>query len=316
MSLQNVYEAKKAIAHVAHKTPLVHSKTLSKIAGNEIYLKCENLQKTGSFKIRGAYNAVSKLSCEEKQRGVVTGSSGNHGQALAYAASLQGVRSVIVMPEDASRAKIAACQGYGGEVILCGLTSEDRLHKALELVRCEGLTMVHPYDNYDVIAGQGTIGIEIMEDLPDVDVVVAQIGGGGLISGISIAVKALQPKVIVVGVEPAVGARMRYSWERGEPSELLEWKPSIADGVRTKKPGKLTYAITRELVDLLVTVEEEQIVNATKLILERTKMLSETSGAVAVAATLAESFMFKNKKVVCIISGGNIELSALAALLS
>lgn len=313
--LSDSLHARERITGATHYTPLMYSKTLSEMSGNEVYLKCENFQKTGSFKIRGAYNAVSLLSDEQKAKGVVTGSSGNHGQALAYAASLQGVRCVVVMPEDASLAKIAACKGYGGEVMLHGVTSEARLEKAQELVESEGLTMVHPFDNPHVIAGQGTISLEIMEQLPEVEYILAPIGGGGLLSGVAMAAKEVCPSLIVLGVEPAVGPRLRYSWDKGAVSELEQWSPSVADGLRTRRPGKLPFEITRKYVDDLIQVEEQEIIDATKLVMERAKLVVEPSGAVTVAAVLARKLGVQGKRVVCIVSGGNVELSKLAKII-
>ena len=313
--LADVLSARERLAGIIHYTPLLYSRTLSEMTGNEIYLKCENMQKTGSFKIRGAYNAVSVLSDDEKARGVVTGSSGNHGQAMVYAASKLGVRSVVVMPEDASKAKIAACEGYGGTVILHGITSEARLAKADELVRDQGMILVHPFDNAYVIAGQGTISREILEQLPDAQYILAPIGGGGLLSGVALAAKETRPEVQVVGVEPEVGARMRYSWEHGEVSELLQWQPSVADGMRTRRPGVLPFAITRKYVDQLVTVSESEIIQATKLVLERVKILAEPSGAAAVAAMLADTLGIRGQKVVCVVSGGNVELAKYGKIL-
>lgn len=315
VSLVDIKAAQQRLHGVVHNTPLLYSKTLSEMSGNEIYLKCENLQKTGSFKIRGAYNAAAILSNEAKAAGVVTGSSGNHGQALAYAGSVLGIRAVVVMPLDVSKAKMAACEGYGGEVILCGYTSEDRLAKAKDLVQSDGLTMVHPYDDPAILAGQGTIGLEIIEQIPDLDMVVVQVGGGGLISGIATAIKESNSSIKVLGVEPALSPRLRYSWEKGEPTELLQWAPSVADGIRTKKPGTLPFGVTRRYVDDLVTVEEDEIVTATKLVLERCKLLAEPSGAATVAAALSGKLGVKGKKIVCVISGGNVELAKLATLI-
>jgi len=307
VTLADSLQAQQRISGILHYTPLMYSRTLSLYSGNEIYLKCENLQKTGSFKIRGAYNAVALLTDEQKKRGVVTGSSGNHGQALAYAANQQGVRCVVVMPEDASQAKIAACKGYGGEVLLHGVTSEARLEKAQELVNTQGLTMVHPFDNPDIIAGQGTISLEILAQLPDAECIVAPIGGGGLLSGVAMAAKEKSPSIRVIGVEPAVGPRMRYSWDKGQVSELEQWKPSVADGLRTRKPGKLPFEITRRYVDELVTVEDRDIITATKLIMERCKLVVEPSGAVSVTAALGQKLGITGKKVVCVLSGGNVD---------
>ncbi|KAF0196267.1 MAG: threonine dehydratase [Bacillota bacterium] len=313
--LKDSLQARERIRGVTHYTPLMYSKTLSEMSGNEVYLKCENFQKTGSFKIRGAYNAVSHLSDEQKARGVVTGSSGNHGQALAYAASLQGVRCVVVMPEDASLAKIAACKGYGGEVLLHGVTSEARLDRAQELVENEGLIMVHPFDNPHIIAGQGTISLEIMEQLPGVEYILAPVGGGGLLSGVAMAAKEVCPSLKVLGVEPAVGPRLRYSWDRGTVSELERWSPSVADGLRARRPGKLPFEVTRKYVDDLIQVEEQEIIDATKLIMERVKLVVEPSGAVTAAAVLARKLGAQGQNVVCVVSGGNVELAKLAKII-
>lgn len=318
IDLRYTIEARDRLLGKIHRTPVVRSATLSKLSGNELFLKCENLQKTGSFKIRGAYNAVSLLNPEQKARGVVTGSSGNHGQALAYAAGLLGVRAVIVMPEDVSPAKKAACEGYGGETLLCGITSEARLAKANELVETEGLTMVHPFDDPHIIAGQGTISLEVLEDLPDVDYILAPVGGGGLLSGIALAMKESNPRVKVIGVEPAVGPRLQKSWDIGQVTELTDhqWQPSVADGLRTRRPGKLPYEITRRYVDDLVTVTDREIVAALRIILERTKMVVEPSGAVSVAAVLSGNLPAEGKKVACVLSGGNVELGQLAKLIA
>lgn len=315
-TLQDVCSARERLSGKVHRTPLMYSTTLSKLSGNEIYLKCESLQKTGSFKIRGALNAVSQLSPSEQARGVVTGSSGNHGQALAYAASLLGVNCVVVMPEDASLAKREACAAYGGTVLLCGMTAEARLAKAAELVANAGYTLVHPFDDPHIIAGQGTISLEVLEDLPDVDCILTPVGGGGLLGGVSLAMKESNPRVHVVGVEPAVGARLRHAWNVGVVAELGDdaWVPSVADGLRARRPGELPFALSRTYVDDLVTVTESEIAAALKLILERVKLVVEPSGAVSVAAALGGKVGRAGKKVVCVLSGGNAELAKLAAL--
>ncbi|MBT9158607.1 MAG: L-threonine ammonia-lyase [Firmicutes bacterium] len=317
IGLSEVVAAARRIGTHIHRTPLVYSRSLSLLSGNEIYLKCENLQKTGSFKIRGALNAVLQLTTAEQHRGVVTGSSGNHGQALAYAARQAKVRAVVVMPENVSAAKRGACQSYGGETVLYGLTAEARLAHAEHLVQSEGLVLVHPYDDARVIAGQGTLGLEVLAEYPEVNYLVAPVGGGGLLSGVALATKESSPKVQVIGVEPLVSPRLSYSWQEGQASELLgeAWQPSVADGLRSRRPGKLPYALTKRYVDKLVTVGEGEIVAAMKLILERTKLLAEPSGAVAVAAVLQPPLQGLGKKMVCVVSGGNIELAALARLL-
>lgn len=315
---KEVQAARARIVEHIHHTPLIYSRSLSEMSGNEVYLKCENLQKTGSFKIRGALNAVLQLNAEERGRGVVTGSSGNHGQALAYAARLAGVRAVVVLPENVSNAKREACLAYGSEIVFCGKTAEARLAHAQHLAMTQGLTMVHSFDNEHVIAGQGTAALEILADLPAVDYIVAPVGGGGLLSGLAVAAKTSGLAVKVIGVEPAVSPRLRYSWQQGQVSELAEdaWQPSVADGLRARRPGIFTFSLAQEYVDELVTVDEDEIVAALRLLLERTKLLAEPSGAVSVAFALQAALAGRGKKVVCLVSGGNMELAQLARLLA
>lgn len=313
LTLADVKAAQARLSGKIHHTPLLYSSTLSRLSGNEIYLKCENLQKTGSFKARGALNAVALLSPKEQAQGVVTGSSGNHGQALAYAAAQFGVKAVVVMPEDVTLAKREACEGYGGTVLLCGITAEARLAKAADLVAKEGYTLVHPFDDPHIIAGQGTLSLEVLADLPDIDCIVAPVGGGGLLGGVSLSMKESRPRVQVIGVEPAVSARLRHSWDAGAVTELGDdaWAPSIADGLRARRPGKLPYALSKAFVDNLLTVTESEIASALRLILERVKLVVEPSGAVSVAAALNGKLGFSGKKVVCVLSGGNVELGHL-----
>ena len=316
LTLADVKAAQARLTGKIHHTPLVYSRTLSRLSGNEIYLKCENLQKTGSFKARGAINAVSQLSPHAKAGGVVTGSSGNHGQALAFAAAEFGVKAVVVMPEDASLAKRHACEGYGGEVLLCGITAEARLAKAAALVAQEGYTLVHPFDDPHIIAGQGTLSLEVLADLPDLDCIVAPVGGGGLLGGVSLSMKESCPRVQVIGVEPAVSARLRHAWQVGAVAELSDfsWQPSIADGLRARRPGELPFALSRTYVDDLLTVTENEIADSLRLILERVKLVVEPSGAASVAAALNGKLGFSGKKVVCVLSGGNVELAKLVKL--
>ncbi|MBT9154450.1 MAG: L-threonine dehydratase catabolic TdcB [Firmicutes bacterium] len=316
LTLDNVKAAQARLSGKIHHTPLFYSTTLSKLSGNDVYLKCENLQKTGSFKVRGALNAVAQLTPKERAQGVVTGSSGNHGQALAFAAREYGVKAIVVMPEDATLAKRAACEGYGGTVLLCGITAEARLAKAADLVTKKGYTLVHPFDDPHIIAGQGTLSLEVLADLPDVDCIVVPVGGGGLLGGVSLSMKESSPRVQVVGVEPAISARLRHSWQAGAVTELSDdaWAPSIADGLRVRRPGRLPYALSRAYVDDLVTVTESEIAAAMCLIMERAKLVVEPSGAVSVAAALNAKLGCAGKKVVCVLSGGNVELAKLAKL--
>ncbi len=314
IQLKQILEAEERISQVVHQTPMMRCSSISTLGTGELYMKCENFQKTGSFKVRGAYNCAAQLSEIQKKAGLVTGSSGNHGTAVAYAAKALGCKAVIVMPEDASPAKVRACQAYGGTVIHYGFTTTDRLNKANELV-AEGMTLVHPYDDPHVVAGQGTIGLEILRQLPDVEVVFVPVGGGGLLGGVATAMKESGSKAKIIGVEPELSPRLRLAWNRGEPTELEQWTPSIADGIRSKKSGRIGYDQSKKYVDDLVTVSEEQIRRATMLVVERAKIWCEPSAAVTVAAYLANQEMVAGKKVVSLLSGGNIEISTMAAIL-
>jgi len=313
VTISDIQAARARISGAVHRTPLLHSKTLSGMSGFDVYLKAENLQKAGAFKARGASNKVFGLSERERSSGVVAASSGNHGQAVAYAAARVGARAIIVMPVDAQRAKVEAAKCYGAEVVFCGTTATERLERAEEISRETGMTLVHPYDDPDVIAGQGTAALEIIEDLPDVDAVVAPIGGGGLISGTAVAVKESRPGVKVIGVEPAKSNCMGVSIDRGERTRITT--STVADGLRSNEPGVLPFAIVRKYVDSLVLVSEEEIVDAMLLIMERMKLLVEPSGAVSVAAVLAGRLPSGVRRVAAIISGGNVDLQRVAELI-
>lgn len=314
VNISRIKEAEQRLASIVHKTPLMSCQSISDMGAGQIWLKCENMQKTGSFKVRGAYNCAAQLTEQQRQAGLVTGSSGNHGTAVAYAAKMLGCKAVIVMPEDASPAKVRACQAYGGTVIHCGFTTTERLAKANELV-AEGMTLVHPYDDPEVVAGQGTVGLEILQQLPEVDLVFVPVGGGGLLAGVATAIKESGCKAKVIGVEPALSPRLRLAWNLGEPTEIENWQPSIADGIRSKKSGKIGFTQSKKYVDDLVTVDEEEIRNATRLVIERAKIWCEPSAAVTVAAYLGNPQLVSGKKVVCLLSGGNIEISTLAAII-
>lgn len=314
LSLSDVVRARVRIASMVNRTVLDPSATLSGLCGNDVFLKAENLQKTGAFKFRGACNALMSLGREEGLRGVVTASSGNHGQAVACAAARLGYSAVVVVPVDASPAKVAAVEGYGAKVIPWGTTSLERLDKASELVRQEGMTFIHPYDDDRVMAGQGTIGLEIIDDLPDVDAVLVPIGGGGLLSGVATALKGIRPGIRVYGVEPERSNCMYRSLQAGKRTPL-EGIATVADGLRTTIPGERTFEIVRRLVDDVLLVREEAIVEALLLLLERGKLLVEPSGAVTVAALLSGRFPLRHRKVVALLSGGNIALDRLEAFL-
>lgn len=305
--------AREVIAPYINRTPVDKSTSFSHMVGCELYLKYENMQKTGAFKVRGALYKVSKLRGIVK--GVVAASAGNHAQGVAYAASIFGLRSVIVMPRGASISKIEATKGYGAEVVLHGEVYDDAEREALRIARERGYEFVHAFDDIDVIAGQGTIGFEILEQVPDVDVVVVPIGGGGLISGIATVVKRLKPGTKVIGVEPENAPKMKRSIEAGHPVEVVV-RPSIADGLLTRKPGRITYEVVSELVDDIVLVSEDEIAKAIYLLLERAKVLAEGAGAAALAALLSGRVRgVEGRRVLAIVSGGNIDLTALYRVL-
>jgi len=313
---EHIKKARKVLRNVVHKTPLDRSGTFTKISGaKNVYLKLENLQKTGSFKPRGAYYKIYNLSPEEKSRGVVAVSSGNHAQGVAYAASIQNVSAKIVMPIFTPISKIIATRSYGAEVILHGLTFDDAAEKAREIIESEGRVLVHPYDDKFIVAGQGTIGLEILEDLKEPDIVVVPIGGGGLISGISIALKKkLKERVRIIGVQteayPGVLAKLGMTRFPEKPMS------TIADGIAIKTPGELTTRIIGDLVDDIVTVNDDEIAYAIFMLLERAKTVVEGAGAVALAALLAGKIDAKNKNVVTIISGGNIDMTRLIRIIN
>jgi threonine dehydratase len=298
----------------AYWTPLMTSRSLSDAAGCRAYVKAESLQRTGSYKIRGPLNKLPKLTDEERQAGVVCSSAGNHAQGVALAAQLHGVRAVVVMAENATLSKVAATRGYGAEVVQHGSIWDEANEKALELVREEGLTYVHPFDDLDLITGQGTLGLEIHDDLPDVDVVVVPIGGGGLISGVSMALKALKPSVRVIGVESAGAPAMQRSVEAGRRVVLDEVTCRI-DGLVVKQVGERTFEIVSRFVDDIVTVPDEQIYEALLWTLSRTKIVIEGAAAAPVAALLHGLIpVTPEDKVVCVLSGGNVNLDQLRGL--
>ena len=305
-------EARGVVSRHARKTPLDYSSTFSRISGCHVYLKYENLQKTGSFKVRGAIYKVSRLSGGVK--GVVAASAGNHAQGVSYAASLYGLKATIVMPSTASISKIEATRGYGAEVVLHGANYNEAEEKALEIARERGYELIHPFDDIDVMAGQGTIGFEILEDLPDVEVVVVPMGGGGLISGIASVVKHLKPSTKIIGVEPENAPKFTASLKEGRIVEV-EVRPTIADGLAVKRPGRIAFELVSDLVDDVVTVSEEEIAEAMYLLLERGKVLAEGAGAAAPAAVISGKVRARGRKLVALVSGGNVDLTAIYRLL-
>lgn len=315
VSLGDVEAALRGLRGVAHRTTLLRARSLDDRAGRRVWLKSENFQKTGSFKIRGAFTALSRLTALERARGVITYSSGNHGQALAFAARRFGCRSVVVMPVDASPAKIDAARGYGAEVEFAGTTSRERAAAAHARIEREGLVLVPPFDDPGIVAGQGTIALEILEDAPEVETILAPVGGGGLLSGITLAAKARKPSIRIFGVEPTGADALSRSLEAGRVVEI-ERPTSVADGLRPVAPGRLNYEILSTKVDGMIRVEDAAIVFAMRFLLERLKILVEPSGAAALAAMLSPSGRDLGDPVAVVLSGGNIEPARLRSLLS
>ena len=308
-SVTDVWRAQEVIRPHVYHTPLLPSRTLGAMSGAKVYLKAENLQRSGAYKLRGATYKLSRLTPEERARGVIAASAGNHAQGVAIAASALGVPCTIVMPTAAPLAKVTATQGYGATVVLAGDNYNEAYARAREIQAETGATYIEAYDDPDVIAGQGTLGLEILADLPDVEAIVAGIGGGGLISGIATAVKALKPDVRIIGVQAAGAASMRAALDAGAITTLPQIN-TIADGIATKAAGRHTFAIVRTLVDDVVTVDDEEIIHAVLLLLERCKLLVEGAGAVGVAALLSGRLDgLAGKRTVAVLSGGNIDMN-------
>ena len=299
-------------AHV-HLTPVVASIQLGDASGTRLSLKCESLQRTGSFKARGALNAMLQLSAAERARGVVTVSAGNHAQALAWAASFTGAECITVMPEGASQAKIRATEGYGGKVELVGGEKQRAFDRALEIAS-QGRVMVHPFEDDRVAAGQGTVALELLEQVPDVEVVVVPIGGGGLISGMAVAIKSIKPDVRVYGVEPVGAPTMRQSLDAGAPQKISP--KTVADGLAAPIVGAMTLDAVRRFVDDVLLVTDEEILAALRDVASHAKLLVEPAGAAAVAAILTGKIpTVRNANVVCVLSGGNVDLERLKTIL-
>ena len=306
-SIHDIRKAHETIKDTVHQTPILSCRALSRLAKGDLYFKCENFQLGGAFKIRGAYNRLAQLNEEEMKRGVVAYSSGNHAQGVALAAQILGIQATIFMPVDAPKVKLAGVKGYGAEAIMVGTTSAQRREAALEFSEETGAVVIPPFDDFHIIAGQGTVGLEMALQVPDVTRVVVPIGGGGLISGISIAVKALKPEVEIIGVEPELAAKMANSLAHGEITETIPGD-TLGDGLKPVKPGKLTFAAVQKNVDRVVTVGEREIAAATKLIMERAKIVVEPSGAVTLAACLFKKIDCSKGKTVLVFSGGNVDL--------
>ncbi|MCH8812569.1 MAG: pyridoxal-phosphate dependent enzyme [Gemmatimonadetes bacterium] len=311
--LEHLQEAQARISGSLHRTPVVSSRTLSERVGRPVFLKCENLQKTGSFKVRGALNLILELDDVARGPGVVTISAGNHAQAVAWSAARAGISATVVMPANASPTKVRASEEYGAEVILQG-TIFEAFDLALEVAQDRGLTFLHAFDDPLIIAGQGTVGLEILEDVPDVATVVAPVGGGGLISGVALAVASLAPGARVFGVEPHGACAMRKSLDKGEAVHL-ESIDTIADGLGAPMAGELTFEVVRHHVEDVVLVSDDEIRVAMAFVLERAKLLVEPAGAAGVAALLAGRIPLADGPVVAVLSGGNVDLDRLPDLL-
>lgn len=314
VTLADVQEAARRLDGVANRTPVISSRTLDERAGCHVVLKCESFQRGGAFKFRGAYNRISRLDPDERRRGVTAFSSGNHAQGVALAARLLGVPAVIVMPADAPSVKLAATRGYGAEVVLYDRLGEDREEIGRRLSAERGLTLVLPFDDPVVVAGQGTAALELLQDVPDLDALVVPVSGGGLIAGCATAAKGLRPGIRLFGVEPANGDDTRRSLAAGE-RVTIPIPATIADGLRVTAPGRLTFPIVRRLVEAVVTVSDAEIVEALRFLLLRMKLVVEPSGAVGVAALLAGRIQAACRRVGVIVSGGNIDPRLLAELL-
>ena len=308
IELQKFEEASEMLKRVLHHTELDLSSTFSKICDAKVYLKCENRQKTGSFKIRGATYKIMSMAARGEKVPVVASSAGNHAQGVAYAASLAGIPATIVMPAHAPIAKVQATEGYGAKVVLHGDFYDDAYRKAVEICDQEGAKFLHPYNDIEVITGQGTLGLEILEDLPTADVIVVPAGGGGLLAGISCAVKQVNPRVRVIGVqaEGADAIARSFRYKKLEKSDTVS---TIADGIAVKEPGDITVELINRYADDVVTVSDSDIASSILMLMERCKMIVEPAGAASVAAVLGRKIDVRGKKVVCVLSGGNMDVS-------
>ena len=312
LTLDKVYHASYVLKDVIRRTDLIRAPKINPEA--DVYLKTENLQITGSFKVRGAYYKISQLSDEEKKRGVIACSAGNHAQGVALAAQKNGIPALICLPDSAPISKMEATRSYGAELCLVEGVYDDAYNKALALKEELGYTFIHPFDDEQVIAGQGTIGLELLEQLPDADAVIVPVGGGGLISGVAFALKSLNPNIKVYGVQASGAPSMRNS-VHDHQIERLDSVSTIADGIAVKEPGKLTYELCEQYVDDIVTVTDDEISSAILSLIEQQKLISEGAGAVSVAAAMFNKVPVKGKKVICLVSGGNIDVTILSRVI-
>ena len=313
LDIKEIYNAAEVLKNVARHTELIHAPNLNPEA--DIYIKPENLQLTGAFKLRGAYYKISQLTEEERKKGVIACSAGNHAQGVALAATRNGIKSLICLPAGAPISKVEATKAYGAEVCLVPGVYDDAYAKAIELQKEHGYTFVHPFDDPKVIAGQGTIGLEILEEMPDLDAVIVPIGGGGLISGVAFAIKTLRPDVKVYGVQSSGAPSMATSLQEGKIRHLHNVS-TIADGIAVKEPGVNTFDMCNRYVDEVVVVSDDEIAAAILALLEKQKLVSEGAGAVSVAAAMFNKLPIKGKKTVCLVSGGNIDVNTLKRVIT
>ncbi|MDE6666311.1 MAG: threonine ammonia-lyase [Ruminococcus sp.] len=312
LTLDKIYHARFVLKKVIRETDIIHAPNIN--PESEIYLKTENLQVTGSFKVRGAYYKMSQLSDEEKERGVIACSAGNHAQGVALAAAKNGINSIICLPDGAPISKVEATKSYGAEVCLVKGVYDDAYAEALRQRDENGYTFIHPFDDENVIAGQGTIGLELLEQLPEMDAVIVPVGGGGLISGVAYAIKSLNPDIKVYGVQ-AAGAPSMFNSIHDHKIECLDSVSTIADGIAVKEPGENTFKYVSDYVDDIVTVTDDEISAAILALMEKQKLVTEGAGAVSVAAAMFNKVPIKNKKVVCLLSGGNIDVTILSRVI-
>ena len=312
LSLDKVFNAQTVLKNIVRETKLVRAYGIAPDC--ELYLKPENLQITGSFKVRGSAYKIAMLTDEEKKKGVIACSAGNHAQGVALAATKNGIKSLICLPDSAPISKVEATKGYGADVCLVEGCYDDAYQKALELRDSEGYTFVHPFDDENVIAGQGTIALEILNDLDNIDAIVVPIGGGGLISGVAYTAKQIRPSIKIYGVQ-AAGAPSMYNSVKDGEIERLPSVSTIADGIAVKQPGENTYALVKEYVDEIALVTDDEVSSAILALIEKQKMIAEGAGAVAVAAVMFNKFNLKNKRVVAVVSGGNIDVTSLSRVI-
>lgn len=314
LTLEKIEEARRRLTGVASLTPLDHSVTFSAITGNTVFLKLENMQKTGSFKIRGAYNKIMSLNEEERLRGVIAASAGNHAQGVAYASGKAGLRCTVVMPAGAPISKVMATLGYGAEVVLADGGYDEAFQHALELQAKSGATLVHSFNDPDVISGQGTIALELLEQLPEIEAILVPVGGGGLIAGIAFVLKKIKPGVRIIGVQAVGAPSMFLSFKEGTLTGCRH-TCTFADGIAIRQPGELTFSVIKEYVDEIVTVDDEEIASSVLMLLERSKIVVEGAGAVGLAALIHKKTGLAAAKTVVLLSGGNIDVNILSIII-